>query len=65
MKVLFSKLTDRLRAFGTGGLQNLALGAGAAFVSHGVGRIYAPAGEILAGLFVLAAGVLLALRTPA
>ena len=29
-------------------------------VSHGVGQVYAPAGEIVAGLFVLALGWLLA-----
>lgn len=50
----------RLQAFGLGGVQNLALGLGAAAVSHGVGRIYAPAGEIIAGLFALAFAWILA-----
>ena len=34
--------------------------AGALLVSHGVGRIYAPAGEIVAGGFLLAVTWLLA-----
>lgn len=50
----------RLQAFGPGGAQNVALGVGAFAVSHGVARIYAPAGEIVAGLFALAFAWILA-----
>ena len=50
----------RLKAFGMGGFQNIALAVGAFLVSDGVGRIYAPAGEIVAGLFALAFAWILA-----
>lgn len=55
----------RLQAFGLGGAQNVALGIGAFAVSHGVGRIYAPAGEIVAGFFALAFAWILARATSA
>jgi hypothetical protein len=57
---ILAALGARLRGFGPGGAQNLALVAGAGLVSHGAGRVYAPAGEILAGAFALAAAWLLA-----
>ena len=53
MKQLIATLRQRVAYFGFGGLQNLLAIGGAAAVSHGVGRIYAPAGEIVAGLFAI------------
>lgn len=59
MKVV-SSIGAAIRGLGLGGVQNLLLGGGALMICHGVARIYAPAGEILAGTFAIAMAWLLA-----
>lgn len=54
LRQLVTAVRKALHGFGWGGVSNLAAVAGAGLVARGAWAIYAPAGLIVAGLFLLA-----------